>query len=87
MQWTFNVKGVYPDATPGSRASGPASSLSLSSTASRARLGITNGGTSEQRAAKEFTLWGDQRLAKHRCYVLQAAHDLQYRSHHVELGV
>ncbi|KAG6954458.1 hypothetical protein JG687_00011816 [Phytophthora cactorum] len=49
MQWTFNVKGVYPDATPGSRASGPTSSLSLSSTASRARLGITNGGTSEQR--------------------------------------
>ncbi|KAG3085239.1 hypothetical protein PI125_g19289 [Phytophthora idaei] len=49
MQWTFNVKGVYPDATPGSRASGPASSLSLSSTASRARLGITSGGTSEQR--------------------------------------
>ncbi|KAG7398672.1 Cilia- and flagella-associated protein 47 [Phytophthora boehmeriae] len=41
MQWTFNVKGTYPDATPGSRASGPASSLSLSSSASRARLGIT----------------------------------------------
>ncbi|KAL4133728.1 hypothetical protein PRIC2_004045 [Phytophthora ramorum] len=42
MQWTFNVKGVYPDATPSSRASGPASSLSLSSSASRARLGMTN---------------------------------------------
>ncbi|KAI9981068.1 hypothetical protein PInf_010477 [Phytophthora infestans] len=46
MQWTFNVKGAYPDATPGSRTSGLASSLS--SSASRARLGITNGG-SEQR--------------------------------------
>ncbi|GMF18052.1 unnamed protein product [Phytophthora lilii] len=42
MQWTFNVKGVYPDATPGSRTSGPASSLSLSSSASRARLGIAS---------------------------------------------
>ncbi|RLN56143.1 hypothetical protein BBJ29_005156 [Phytophthora kernoviae] len=34
MQWTFNVKGTYPDATPGSRASGPVSSLSLSSSSS-----------------------------------------------------
>ncbi|GMF29514.1 unnamed protein product [Phytophthora fragariaefolia] len=45
MQWTFNVKGTYPDATPGSRANGPVSSLSLSSSASRARLGITNTGS------------------------------------------
>ncbi|KAE9083214.1 hypothetical protein PF010_g21298 [Phytophthora fragariae] len=57
MQWTFNVKGTYPDATPGSRASGPASSLSLSSSASRARLGITqsssgSGSNSEQRAER-----------------------------------
>ncbi|ETM01724.1 hypothetical protein L917_01720 [Phytophthora nicotianae] len=49
MQWTFNVKGVYPDATPGSRASGPASSMSLSSSASRARLGITNGGSEHRK--------------------------------------
>ncbi|KAJ8535237.1 hypothetical protein ON010_g13501 [Phytophthora cinnamomi] len=52
MQWTFNVKGTYPDATPGSRASGPASSLSLSSSASRARLGITSSANSR---SLEFT--------------------------------
>ncbi|KAG1695846.1 hypothetical protein DVH05_019184 [Phytophthora capsici] len=46
MQWTFNVKGVYPDATPGSRTTGIGSSLS--SSASRARLGIT----SEQRVER-----------------------------------
>jgi hypothetical protein len=58
MQWTFNVKGVYPDATPSSRASGPASSLSLSSSASRARLGITNSsssGSSEPRVERART--------------------------------
>ncbi|KAL3657767.1 hypothetical protein V7S43_017339 [Phytophthora oleae] len=48
MQWTFNVKGVYPDATPGSRTTAIGSSLSLSSSASRARLGIT----SEQRVER-----------------------------------
>ncbi|KAK1930268.1 Cilia- and flagella-associated protein 47 [Phytophthora citrophthora] len=46
MQWTFNVKGVYPDATPGSRTTGIGSSMS--SSASRARLGIT----SEQRVER-----------------------------------
>lgn len=38
MQWTFNIKGTYPDAS--SKSSGPASSLS--SSASRYRLGISS---------------------------------------------
>lgn len=40
MQWTFNVKGTYPDATS-SKGSGPSSSVS--SSASRYRLGIASG--------------------------------------------
>lgn len=36
MQWTFNVKGTYPDATSSSKGSN-----SMSSSASRSRLGIT----------------------------------------------
>ncbi|CEG49593.1 uncharacterized protein PHALS_07349 [Plasmopara halstedii] len=39
MQWTFNVKGVYPDAKSSSKSSGLTSSLT--SSASRRRLGIT----------------------------------------------
>lgn len=39
MQWTFNIKGTYPDASS-SKSSGPNSSLS--SSASRYRLGISN---------------------------------------------
>ncbi|KAG7383502.1 Cilia- and flagella-associated protein 47 [Phytophthora pseudosyringae] len=59
MQWTFNVKGVYPDATPGGRTSGPVSSLSLSSSASRARLGIANSGSEPGSS-------GDQRVDRAR---------------------
>lgn len=41
MQWTFNVKGTYPDATSSSKGSN-----SLSSSASRNRLGITTDSSS-----------------------------------------